>query len=120
MADSTGLVAEAAVHGLGHPSHLGQIVEDLDAAMGRYTDEFGVVWASTVSYGRGRHRSRFTCGRVAGVLIELIEEVPGSIWSSERGAPIHHIAYWTDNLVETQQELQNQGLTLEAAGATFA
>jgi hypothetical protein len=99
---------------------VGHVVADLDAAMNRYSAELGVRWASVTAYGKGRGVSRFTCSLDGPVLIELIQQVPGTVWMPEHGAPIHHLAYWTDDLAQRRDDLVGRGLRLEASGPTFA
>ena len=105
---------------IGAPAHVGHVVADLDAAMSRYSDELGLRWAPVTSYGKGRHASRFTCTVDGPVLIELIQQVPGTVWMPEAGAPLHHLAYWTDELAARRDELVRRGLRLEVSGPTFA
>jgi hypothetical protein len=104
---------------LGQPAHVGHIVADLDAAMDSYGVAFDVTWATPVSYGRSPRASRFTCSRQGPVLVELIEEVPGTIWSVEHGSPIHHLAYWVDDLEGVAGSFEALGFSVEAAGPTF-
>lgn len=105
---------------LGRPAHVGHIVTDLDDAMARYTEELGLHWADPVSYGRPPHTSRFTCSTSGPVTVELIEEVPGTLWTAEHGSPLHHLAYWVDEFEDTVRALAGRGLQVEARGPTFA
>jgi hypothetical protein len=105
---------------LGEPAHVGHIVADLVIAMDQYTQELGVRWAPIVEYGRGKNRSRFSCTVGGRVLIEVIEQVPGTLWTPENGSPFHHLAYWTDDLAAATTALVERGLVVEAGGPTFA
>ena len=104
---------------LGAIAHVGHVVRDLDAVMAEYTQQLGVSWAPVAEYGRGRRGSRFTCSRGGEFQIELIQEVPGSIWSVADGTPFHHLAFWSDSLPAQLDLLAAQGLALEASGPTF-
>jgi hypothetical protein len=105
---------------LGRPAHAGHIVADLDAAMARYTEELGLGWAEPVTYGRAPHSSRFTCSTGGPVTVELIQQVPGTLWTPEHGSPVHHLAYWVASLDEQVRTLVERGLRREAGGPTFA
>ncbi len=105
---------------LASPAHVGHVVADLDEAMREYSTQFDVSWAPITEYGRGRSASRFTCTTRGAVLIELIQEAPGSVWSREHGQPFHHLAYWCDDLPATRDELLARGLHVEVQGPTFA
>ena len=105
---------------LGRPAHVGHIVTDLDEAMDRYTAELGLQWATPVSYGRAPHASRFTCSTAGPLTVELIQEVPGTVWTAEQGFPLHHLAYWVDGLDDALRTLTGRGLRLESRGPTFA
>lgn len=104
---------------LGQAVHIGHVVPDLDAAIAQYSHELGLRWAPIVEYGRGRHRSRFTCSVGGGVQIEVIQQVAGTIWTSG-DAPFHHVAYWTSDLQRATSDLVERGLRVEASGPTFA
>jgi Glyoxalase/Bleomycin resistance protein/Dioxygenase superfamily len=52
----------------------------------------------------------FSAGRVR---LELIEEVPGTIWIAAEGLQVHHLGYWASNLSADSE-------SLEAAGAPVA
>lgn len=114
------MTAAADLLGIGNPAHVGHIVPDLDAAMASYSQELGARWASITEYGKGRHASRFTCTVDGPVLIELIQQVPGTVWTTEHGSPIHHLAYWVDDLAAGRDELVSRGLALEISGPAFA
>lgn len=113
-------MAIAVLPDLGTPAHAGHVVSDLAEAMQGYTDELGLRWATPVSYGRGPHASRFTCSIGGPVTIELIQQVPGTIWSVDGGSPVHHLAYWADDMQDVVDAMVDRGLRLEAHGPTFA
>lgn len=104
---------------LGRPAHIGHVVADLDAAMEQYTRELGTRWSPVAEYGRGRRASRFACSVGGSVLVELIQEVVGTIWTAE-DTPFHHLAYWTDDLPATATDFVRRGLRIEASGPTFS
>jgi catechol 2,3-dioxygenase-like lactoylglutathione lyase family enzyme len=103
-------------------SHVGQIVEDLDEAMAAYTKSHGLEWAPV--HRRPARLRDATCGLVetevvltwslsGPVHLELIEEAPGTVWTQARGHPLHHLAYWVDDLLVEVARLQDVGWTVE-------
>ncbi|MEE6178045.1 VOC family protein [Mycobacterium sp. 050134] len=46
--------------------------------------------------------------------VELIQEVPGSPWTSAPGNAIHHLGYLTDDLSATARSLEEHGFAFEA------
>ena len=46
--------------------------------------------------------------------IELVQEVPGSIWVSAPRNAVHHLGYWADDVAATGARLEQAGYTLEA------
>jgi Glyoxalase/Bleomycin resistance protein/Dioxygenase superfamily len=46
--------------------------------------------------------------------IELVQEVPGSIWVSAPRNAVHHLGYWAEDVAATGARLEPAGYTLEA------
>lgn len=105
--------------------HTGIIVPDLEAAMARLSALGGYRWINPVSYtlpfrtasGTRELTSTFVYSLQAPHL-ELVQEVPGTPWAAAPGYAIHHLGYWTDNLAETAQWLEDNGFTFEATADT--
>jgi hypothetical protein len=105
--------------------HTGIIVPDLDAAMSRLTALAGYQWINPLSYtlpfrtatGTREMTSTFVYSLQAPHL-ELITEVPGTPWTAAPDNAIHHLGYFTDNLAETAQALEDNGFTFEATADT--
>ena len=99
--------------------HIGLVVEDLDQAVESYGAQLGLSWAPlqhrelSVRY-RGRVVGtdlRFTYSREGPVHLELIEAAAGTPW--EAAATLHHVGFWSDDLLETARTLEAAGLTLD-------
>ena len=56
------------------------------------------------------------CYSVDGPHLELIEEVPGSIWVVNEHSNLHHIGFWSDDLVAEGSELAQAGCPLQLCG----
>jgi catechol 2,3-dioxygenase-like lactoylglutathione lyase family enzyme len=105
--------------------HTGIIVPDLDAAMARLTALAGYQWINPLSYtlpfrtatGSREMTSTFVYSLQA-PHVELIKEVPGTPWTAAPDNAIHHLGYFTDNLAETAQALEDNGFTFEATADT--
>ncbi|MEV4870753.1 VOC family protein [Streptomyces syringium] len=104
--------------------HLGVVVTDLDRAMAELTDLLGVRWLSPVRSG-----NQITDGRPTGdgpmmtfsaqgpPYLELLELVPGSIWSTPG---MHHVGYWAADAPAESARLAEAGSPLEAAAVVLA
>jgi len=105
--------------------HTGIIVPDLDAAMARLSALAGYRWITPVSYtlpfrttsGTQEVTSTFVYSLQA-PHVELIQEVPGTAWTAAPGNAVHHLGYWTDNLAESAQLLEDNGFSFEATADT--
>ncbi len=105
--------------------HTGIIVPDLEAAMARLTAVAGYRWITPMSYtlpfrtanGTQELTSTFVYSLQA-PYVELITEVPGSPWTAAPGNAIHHLGYFTDNLADTAQALEDNGFIFEATADT--
>jgi glyoxalase/bleomycin resistance protein/dioxygenase superfamily protein len=49
--------------------------------------------------------------------IELIQQVPGTIWSLPPNAATHHLGYWADDLAGAAAQLEAAGFVQEARPA---
>jgi hypothetical protein len=116
--------------------HTGFVVRDLDGAMRLLGEALGVDWAKPLEVAGIKLRTRDGGIEVPEMRltysakpahVELIQEVPGSLWVAESGLRGHHVGMWTDDLAGEVERLEALGLPLhthglDAAGelATFA
>jgi Glyoxalase/Bleomycin resistance protein/Dioxygenase superfamily len=103
--------------------HTGIVVPDLDAAMARLSALAGYRWITPLSYtlpfrtaAGVRELTSTIVYSVQSPYIELVQEVPGTPWTAAPGNSIHHVGYFTDNLVETARALESNGFTFEMTG----
>ncbi len=109
--------------------HVGIVVDDLTAAMERLTAAGGYSWTKPVEYtvaittaaGDIDVPFRFVYSLQAPHL-ELVQQVPGTLWTSPPGRAAHHLGYWVDDIGATAAALEAAGFELEArpAGDTLS
>jgi Glyoxalase/Bleomycin resistance protein/Dioxygenase superfamily len=52
--------------------------------------------------------------------LELIEEVPGTVWTVNEHSNLHHIGFWSDDLVAGSASLLGSGCPLQLCGRAGA
>lgn len=109
--------------------HVGIVVEDLDAARQRLTDLFGITWgpiqrmpAVDVRDGNGRDLALPSniCYSADEPRIELIEEVPGSVWVRNPYSNLHHIGFWTPTFDDDTSALTGGACPVQLCGRAGA
>lgn len=110
------------------PFHVGIVVADLAIAM-RTLSLTGLKWAGLRTETRsvwtpsGDQHITFigTFSTSETMHLELIRDVPGSLWSgSDRLHGFHHIGFWCDDIAADTASLVDQGLSVAAAGGSPA
>jgi hypothetical protein len=103
--------------------HTGIVVPDIYAAMERLTALAGYQWINPLSYTLPFRTATGTRELTSTIVysvqsphIELVHEVPGTPWTAAPGNAVHHIGYFTDNLVESARMLESNGFALEMTG----
>jgi hypothetical protein len=105
--------------------HVGIVVADLAEARVLLGEALGVVWGpvfhlDAVPYrdGVGADITLPTtiCYSTGDPCLELIEEVPGSIWVTNEHSNLHHIGYWTDGLGRDSGALIGAGCPRQLCG----
>ncbi len=103
-------------------SHFAVVVDDLETAMARHAELMGITWPPIReldrSFRRGdgtafHARLRVVYSRQGPPYLELIEAVPHSPWVMDPTGGLHHIALWSDHLVEDSARLSKAGAPLE-------
>lgn len=109
--------------------HAGFVVRELDAAMRVLGEALGVDWAKPLETPAMKLRTPAGDIEIPGMRltysaqpahIELIEEVPGTLWEAEAGMRGHHIGMWTDDLAGEVRRLEALGLPLHTHGLDHA
>jgi catechol 2,3-dioxygenase-like lactoylglutathione lyase family enzyme len=92
---------------LGQLYHVGIVVPDVEAAQTHLTDLLGITWgpvleteALDVRDGDGHDLvvPNQLSYSTEPPYIELVREVPGSVWECNEHSNLHHIGVWTDTL----------------------
>jgi catechol 2,3-dioxygenase-like lactoylglutathione lyase family enzyme len=92
---------------LGKLYHVGIVVRDIEAAKAHFTDLLGITWgpvlhvdAFDVRDGDGNDLvfPNTLCYSTEPPHLELVLEVPGSVWECNEHSNLHHIGVWTDAL----------------------
>lgn len=105
--------------------HVGIVVEDLEVASRRLTELLGIEWGPIVRWPAVDVRDdagndiavpsniRYSAGHPS---IELIEEVPGTVWVRNPHSNLHHIGFWTPTFDADSAALIGGGCPLQLAG----
>lgn len=101
--------------------HTGLVVDDMSAAAERLTGAMGYRWTKPVEYTLSVATAegdidvpfRFVYS-VDAPHLELIQAVPGTIWTAPPGGGAHHLGYWVDDIAGAAAQLERSGYRLEA------
>ena len=105
--------------------HVGIIVPDVAAAQVELTEQLGLTWGPVMHLdaidlrdgdGRDVVLPSTVCFSLEAPYLELIEEVPGSIWVRNPYSNLHHIGYWSDDLPADSAHLSGSGCPLQLCG----
>ena len=87
--------------------HVGIVVPDVEVAKAHFTDLLGITWgpvveteAFPVREGDGTERivPNTLCYSTEPPYLELVQEVPGTVWECNEHSNLHHIGVWVDAL----------------------
>lgn len=100
--------------------HYGIVVADLESATAlmaseqglAFTDPWGAPERLRTSDGVLDVTLTIVYSGQGPVHVELVQEVPGTLWEADGIAKMHHVGYWTD-------DLSADGALLEEAGFEF-
>jgi hypothetical protein len=110
---------------LGSHYHVGIIVADLRGARERLTERVGVTWGPVMHLDTAEYRDAdgsdlalptTICYSVGDPCLELIEEVPGTVWTRNEHSNLHHIGFWSDDLVTDSGALKAVGCPMQLCG----
>ena len=91
----------------GNLYHVGIVVPDVEGAQAHFTDLLGITWgpvveteAFPVREGDGTDRivPNTLCYSTEPPYLELVQEVPGTVWECNEHSNLHHIGVWVDAL----------------------
>lgn len=101
--------------------HVGVVVADVEATAARLSAVAGYRWTTPMEYtvpvttpsGDLDVPFRISFSLQAPHL-ELVTEVPATLWTAEPGRATHHVGYWVDDVVATSDALIEAGFAFEA------
>lgn len=105
--------------------HVGIVVKDLEAAQAELTEQLGVTWGPVLRLDEVEYRTAAgedivlptaMCYSVEAPHLELIQELPGSVWVCNEHSNLHHLGFWSDDLPGDSDRLSASGCPLEWAG----
>jgi hypothetical protein len=105
--------------------HVGIVVPDVESAMAHFTELLGVVWGPVVKTdafdvrdgdGNDLTLPNKLCYSTAPPYLELVEEVPGTVWVCNEHSNLHHIGFWTDALPSDSHAFSASQCPLQICG----
>ena len=105
--------------------HVGIIVKDLPAARSQLTQQLGLTWGPVLHLPRAEFRDAgghdvllptTFCYSVEQPCLEIIQEVPGSVWECNDNSNLHHIGFWSDDIATDSARMSEVGCPLQFAG----
>ena len=105
--------------------HVGIVASDLGAAQVVLSQQLGVTWGPVLRLHEAEYRDgagrdlvlpTTICYSVNEPYLELIQEVPGSVWECNPHSNIHHIGFWSDDLATDGARLTASGCPLQLCG----
>ena len=87
--------------------HVGIVVPDVEAAMAHFTEVLGAEWGPIVETdaidvrdadGHDLTLPNKICFSTVAPHLELIQELPGSVWVCNEHSNLHHVGFWADAL----------------------
>jgi methylmalonyl-CoA/ethylmalonyl-CoA epimerase len=121
--------------GIGSIDQVAVVVRDLDAAMERYTNEFGIGpwsvytfspdWIDGMTFlgNEQPYSMKLALTQVGDVMYELIEpgQGPNSYeeFLNEHGEGLHHLGYFVEDIEAAIEEMEEKGYPLLQSGRGF-
>jgi catechol 2,3-dioxygenase-like lactoylglutathione lyase family enzyme len=109
--------------------HVGIVVPDVPTARAQFAELLGITWGPTLHLEATEYRDATGADVVAPTTfcysieeprIELLEEVPGSVWVRNEHSNLHHIGFWSDDLPAESARLTGGGCPLQFCGRAGA
>lgn len=101
--------------------HIGLIVDDVEAAAARLSASGEYEWTKpvestlTVTTDTGDIDVPFSfVYSLQAPHLELVQAVPGTLWTAAPDQAAHHLGYWVDDIASAAAELESAGYRLEA------
>jgi hypothetical protein len=102
---------------------VGVVVDDFEAALDDLSHLFGHRWCPPLSVstpvllpeGEISLDLVFTYSSTT-PRVEVIQSIPGTLWTPAAGSGIHHLGYWSDDVAADAAHLSERGYVAEATG----
>jgi catechol 2,3-dioxygenase-like lactoylglutathione lyase family enzyme len=100
-------------------SHVGVIVPDLEEGRARLAELLGVEWGpihvARVPAGSDCDEdvSLRVCFSTDSPGVELLQAVPGTVWTCNELSNLHHISFFVDNVLDESRRLEGARCPLE-------
>lgn len=105
--------------------HTGIVVNDLESAIATLTAVGGYDWTTPLSFSlpvqteAGEMVVDFQFAyTLQAPHLELVQAIPGTIWTTAPGNAAHHLGFFVDDLPKKSRELEEAGFTREACAST--
>lgn len=98
--------------------HIAFAVPDLDEGMAQFGEALNLTWNPVKEFeGQNFHadgapfllRTRLTFATAGPCALELFESVPGTPNEPAKGTVFHHMGYWTENVSDERERLEQCG-----------
>jgi len=97
--------------------HVGIVTDDFEGTVERMGREMNLTWSPLISvpvplWTRDSGLMDLQSCAVYSQqqpCIEIVRAKPGTIWMPVEGRPLHHLGYWTDDLIGTSSALEAAG-----------
>ena len=105
--------------------HVGIVVPDVESAKAHFTELLGVVWGPVVEVdgfdvrdadGNDLTLPNKLCYSTVAPYLELVQEVPGTVWVCNEHSNIHHFGVWTDSLPSDSAAFSASACPLQLCG----
>lgn len=105
--------------------HVGIVVHDLQAARAQLHETLGLTWGPVLHLDAADYRDGIgtdlalpttLCYSTGQPALELIQEVPGSIWVRNEHSNLHHLGFWSESLRPDSASLASLGCPLQLCG----
>ena len=112
--------------------HVGIVVPDVEAAQAHLTDLLGLTWGPVLETealdvrafddGGGEGRDLVVPNKLSystePPYIELVQEIPGTVWECNEHSNLHHVGVWTDSLPADSRPTPSCAARCSCAAAT--
>jgi hypothetical protein len=88
--------------------HVGVVVPEVEAAQAHLTELLGITWGPIAELDISKRDAAGNdltlplrmCYSVEHPRLELIQELPGSVWECNEHSNLHHIGFWSASLTD--------------------